>query len=176
MISNTKLFAVVQDFTDGVASYIVMDMSTPSVHWNKHMAWPDGPTCSLKESTSILNSDRTRIHSLVVHGSQRLVLNTLSVSNGNLIGNTYASDSTSCTKASAMRLNKDKIYMLAECSDFHLLIYNTTNNVFTIFKSDSSVSSHYELIVMFLVLIYGTIWYEILIYWYFKNDIKAWYK
>ena len=142
MISDTLFFAVGEDLTHGVASYIALDMSSPSVYWNKHMAWPDGPTCSMKESTSILNSNKTRIHSLVVYGSQRLVLNTLSVSNGNLIGNVYASDSTSCTKASAMRLNQDKIYMLAECSDFHFLIYNTTNNVFNIFKSDSSVSSH----------------------------------
>jgi len=137
MISNTRFFAVAEDLTSGLASYITMDISTPSVEWNKHMAWPDGPTCSFHESASILNSNRNRIHSLVVYGSQRLVLNTLSVSDGSLIGNVYASNVTGCTKAPSMRLNSDKIYMLAGCSDFHFLIYNTTSTQFTIYKSVS---------------------------------------
>ena len=136
MVSSTRFFAVAEDITYGVASYISLDIFDSSVDWNKHMAWPD-PSCSLRESTSVISSNKDRIHSLVVYGSQRLVLNTLRLRDGSLIGNVYASNETDCIKASAMRFNGDKIYMLTTCSDFHFLIYNTITSQFTIHKSVS---------------------------------------
>jgi len=141
MISDTKFFVVAQDSTAGIASFIVMDVSTPSHDWNKHMAWPDGATCTLTESTSILNSDDTKIHSLVNYGdtNRRLVFSTLSVTDGSLVGNVYASNVTGWSKASAMRLNGSKIYMLGYCSIFQFLIYDDTTKAFTIYKSVSSV-------------------------------------
>ena len=38
MIDNTKFFVVAEDSTAGIASFIIMDVSTPSHDWNKHMA------------------------------------------------------------------------------------------------------------------------------------------
>jgi len=64
-----------------------------------------------------------------------------------LIGNVYASNVTGCTKAAAMRFNWDKIYMLTTCSDFNLIVYNTTTNGFSIFKSDTSVSGNSKYLV-----------------------------
>ena len=144
MISDTKFFAVGRDVS-GAASFIVMDVTTPSADWNKLMSWPDA-SCHFGESASVLSSDDTKIHALLNYGlssAKPLIFLTLKTSDGSLDGNIYETNQSDCTRGITMKLNGDKIYMMGTWSLFHLIIYDGTDNSFKIFKSDA-VSSHWK--------------------------------
>ena len=141
MTSSTKFFAIGTD-PSNKASFIMMDITTPSADWNFVMDCPETGACTAGESAAILSSDNSQIHTLVPLGGTniQLIFATLSSSTGSLIGNSQASSDTDCLSGFDMRLNGIKLYILALCSTFKLFVYDTSSTTFTsIFQSSTNV-------------------------------------
>jgi len=125
-------FFVMGKTTSGDASMRRFNILTKTDNWVKKMTWTSGSTWDVTIGASILNSDSSKFFTLSAiteSSSSFLIFATLDSSNGSNLGKIHRADQ-SCSSASDIRINGDKVYMLAYCSSPKILIYDSANDEF----------------------------------------------
>ena len=125
-------FFVMGRTTSGYVSLRRFNILTKTDTWEKKMTWTSGSTWDVPIGASILNSDSSKFFTLSavteISGSF-LVFATLDPLNGSLLGQIHRADQ-SCSNANDIRINGDKVYMLAYCSSPKVIIYDSENDEF----------------------------------------------
>ena len=125
-------FYIVGKATSGYASMRRFNIFTKTDTWAKRMDWASGSTWDVTAGASVLNSDSSKLFTLSIISETSgsfLVFATLDSSNGKYLDKVHRSDQ-SCTNAKDIRINGDKVYMLAYCTSPKIIIYDSVNDEF----------------------------------------------
>ena len=130
MFSDSEVFLIGQ-LHQGSVSMRRTNISSKTDVWAKEMEWGSTYWYILSGITA-LNSDSSKVYTLsVIHDSSSpsLIFATVNSATGDLESKVHQS-SESCSIVDDMRINGDKVYMLAYCSVTRVLVYDSNKDRF----------------------------------------------
>lgn len=123
LIDTDTLFVI--DEQSDKAHYRIVNVSSQTTTWGTSMECSGAAYCDMQRSgkisfliiiVAVVSSNGQSLHTAIVSkGTFKLIIASLSVSNGNQVGSHYISSSI-CTDAKDIFLNVNMLYIIAECS------------------------------------------------------------